>query len=341
MAKTIKFNLICNQNSIRNIEDLRNNFVIEDVLEYYKNGLLLCWLKVRGYTEEYEKVNDIKEDDDSILIKKLIKIFNIEIENLEESIYILTYLKERKRILDNYKNLNNNMKKTIEEYMNEYKLYVEDIVEHKDNISNIRANLKEINKNYNYILAFDYRNLFYKFLFEAPKAIFVMLSIEGMRELYLPNVTCRNYMICHNCRSYNTCECDEIAIHDKCNGCDKYEECKCADFYLNINTYDKKINQDNVDIFNSIEEIMNNDSYVNILEENLKSFEGDTYEYWKDIEPKGKKFMILKMEGKSFVRSSGTSGEEFGEDDINNKFVILDGIDFKGKESSKLVYMEV
>ncbi len=41
MAKTIKFNLICDNEPIRTIEDLQNHFSVEDVLAYYHNGLLL------------------------------------------------------------------------------------------------------------------------------------------------------------------------------------------------------------------------------------------------------------------------------------------------------------
>ena len=55
MAKTIKFNLICDNTPVRTIEDLQNNFSIEDVLDYYRNGLLCRWLKVRGYEEELKK----------------------------------------------------------------------------------------------------------------------------------------------------------------------------------------------------------------------------------------------------------------------------------------------
>lgn len=59
MAKTIKFNLICDNKPIRTIEDLRENFSIEDVLEYYNNGLLQRWLLVRGYDEYLREVKNI------------------------------------------------------------------------------------------------------------------------------------------------------------------------------------------------------------------------------------------------------------------------------------------
>lgn len=35
MAKTIKFNLDCDDHSIRTIEDLREHFSVEDILNYY------------------------------------------------------------------------------------------------------------------------------------------------------------------------------------------------------------------------------------------------------------------------------------------------------------------
>lgn len=90
MAKTIKFNLICNNEPIRTIEDLRENFVIEDILNYYRNGLLERWLKVRGYTEVLEQVAKISDEDSMGIITQLIKIFKVESneEEIQRNIYI-------------------------------------------------------------------------------------------------------------------------------------------------------------------------------------------------------------------------------------------------------------
>ena len=52
MAKTIKFNLILDDYPVRNLEGLQEHFSIEDMLKYYDNGLLLRWLKVRGYEKQ-------------------------------------------------------------------------------------------------------------------------------------------------------------------------------------------------------------------------------------------------------------------------------------------------
>lgn len=53
MAKTIKFNLICDGFPVRTLEDLQNHFSVEDVLTYYHNRLLHRWLTVRGYTDKF------------------------------------------------------------------------------------------------------------------------------------------------------------------------------------------------------------------------------------------------------------------------------------------------
>ena len=78
------------------------------------------------------------------------------------------------------------------------------------------------------------------------------------------------------------------------------------------------------------------------LGDNLISFAGVTNGYWKDLEPKEKKYMIISMESGDFVRSAGKLGGELSYTDIKNKFVILDGIDYKSNSSThNLLYMEV
>lgn len=79
-----------------------------------------------------------------------------------------------------------------------------------------------------------------------------------------------------------------------------------------------------------------------ILGDNIKEFSGKTDSYWKDIEPKGKRYMILRIENGNYVRESGINGGDKEEKDINNKFLIFDGIDYKSNmATAKLLYMEV
>ena len=92
MAKTIKFNLICDGNPVRTLDDLRNNFCAEDMLQYFHNGLLERWLTVRGFTEELEKFKKISPQNDIHIIKELVKIFGVdsELSDVEKDTYIFT-----------------------------------------------------------------------------------------------------------------------------------------------------------------------------------------------------------------------------------------------------------
>jgi hypothetical protein len=74
----------------------------------------------------------------------------------------------------------------------------------------------------------------------------------------------------------------------------------------------------------------------------VKSFAGATDSYWKDIEPKGKQFLVIKMGDGDFIRNSGKNGEELKASDINGQFLILNGIDYKSNNAShQLIYMEI
>lgn len=316
MAKTIKFNLICDGNSVRTLEDLKNNFSIEDVLEYYKNGLLLRWLDVRGFEEEYEKVKGIREKDDIKIIKELIKIFDVESDDskVEESVYILQYLKKRNTLLEKYEDKNHNLKNKLEEYIKEYNEFVDVIVNNKDDMPKIKAALKIIERDFFDIFELDHRNLFYKFEAKAPMAIFVMLTMDKMRPYYLFNEN-EEEQIAH---VIETLENDDAIAHLQ----KRYE--------------------DKQEMFKLIMDKMYIGPLQRALGKHLKTFNGATDSYWKEIEPKGKKCMILKIDLRSFVRSSGTFGEELNKEDVNYNFLILDGIDYKSNsKTERLLYMEV
>lgn len=314
MAKTIKFNLICDGNSVRTLEDLRNNFSIEDVLEYYKSGLLLRWLKVRGFDDEYEKVKKIREYDDISLTKKLIDIFDMGLEKseIEEGVCIFKYKYKREELVERYRYYHNNLKDMLDEYIEGYKKCVDSIIINKDSMGSIKATLKEISIHYYEILKFDYKNLFYTLYFKAPKAVFAMLTIDIFRKIYLTDI-------------------EKIKLSD-------------LDTSDSNDEYIEKIKKDRKEI---IDCITTKTSFFDVLKEilgdDLKEFHGDTEERWKNIEPKGKKFIILQLGiGESFARAAGNSEQKLAGYDVIDEFPILDGIDYMSNyNKDKLLYMEV
>lgn len=306
MAKTIKFNLICDEQPVRTIEDLQNNFSIEDVLAYYNNKLLHRWLNVRGYDSELEKVSSIASSDPMEVIKELIRIFDVvaDEEKVEQSIFMLKYLDKRKKLCSTYEQENYNLKNIIEDYQNGYRQLVIGILKNPNDVALIKANIAEIVSNYAWILALNHRELFYTlYKTNSYLAIMCLLMNEAVRKYYLPMKTTDN------------------------NG----------EIILDIT-----INSDKKDMFDSICFMIEASDFVNVLGKNIVAFSGETDGYWKDLEPKGKKFMIVSMEPGDYVRSAGHSGGDLSYEDVLYKFVIVDGVDYKSNSSNReLLYMEV
>lgn len=306
MAKTIKFNLICDGNPVRTLEDLRNNFSIEDITIYFDNKLLHRWLSVRGYNEELEKVKKLKNLDSLELIKELIKIFEVETDpvTISENTYILKYKQERDFLLEEYEKMNFKISSIIDDYHIGYIQLIDTILENKNDIAKIKAAITEINRLYPSLYQLNYRNLFYILLKNAPIAIFVMLMNDNMRKRYLP-----------------------ISITNK----------------EGVVIEDLDINKDKKEMYKEVCNLVYyNDKIAEMFGDNLKSFSGRTDGYWKDVEPKGKKYMILRMQTGNYVRSAGEKDGDLGSSDINDEFRILDGIDYKSNNASHtLLYMEV
>lgn len=189
MAKTIKFNLICDDKPVRTIEDLQENFSIEDVLKYYQNGLLLRWLEVRGYEAEYKKVSEISEIEEFKIIKELIKIFEVETDEkkIEEGIYMLQFQKEKEELLECYKQDNFKTKNIICDYQTGYQQLVDGITLNPDNAALIKANIAEMATHYGWTLELNHRDFFWKLKRNNfVLAIMCLLMNAETRKYFLP-----------------------------------------------------------------------------------------------------------------------------------------------------------
>ena len=168
----------------------------------------------------------------------------------------------------------------------------------------IKANIKEIVNNYSWVLKLNHRTLF-NILKEnnCVLAIMCLMMVDECRKYYLP-----------------------IERED-------------ADgkFALDISyDLDKKA------MYTDLCSIIRSGENLSMLGKNLCSFSGVTDGYWKDLEPKGKMYMIISMDAGDYVRSAGNRDEEFSSIDIKEEFIIVDGVDYKSNsETHVLLYMEV
>ena len=95
MAKKIRFPLKMRQGvEIRTLEELREHFDLQSVLEYYKNGKLLTWLEDRYLEGEAEAVRALDESSPDFQ-KRLCEVFQVAYTGNEVDLEELQYRQER------------------------------------------------------------------------------------------------------------------------------------------------------------------------------------------------------------------------------------------------------
>lgn len=321
MAKTIKFNLICDEHPIRTIEELQQNFSIEDVLAYFKAGILERWLDVRGYDKEKKEVAKIdKKLDKFEQISDLIKIFNMEkdSEKIDDAIYNLYYEERKIKDLEKYNKYKYATKTVVNDYFSNYEALVNKIVEEPTNAALIKTNIKAIIEDYEIIFNKDFRLLFNRLISTSPLAVLYLLSNENARLKYLPII--------------DTYTMDGVTkeVSDLTSNPDKnqmYSEIKKKFYNLR---YDSIVGVDS--------------KAIEVLDTQLKKYTKNTDGHFYPVEPEGKKVMIIYVSDHVKVMSpAGGYGSNPVGSEINGKFEILDGIQFSSNsnEYNNLYYVEV
>lgn len=189
MAKTIKFNLILDNYPVRNIEGIQEHFSIEDMLKYFENGLLLRWLNVRGYDKQYAAVEAIdKSFNRKEIVKALVKIFEVvemDDEDIEKAIGILTYLDEEKMLNAIYKENAFSKKQVVDDYHSGYNALILHMEENKENMPLLKADAIQMEREYLGLFELNYYELYFRLLESAPKAIFAILTRDAFRKFWI------------------------------------------------------------------------------------------------------------------------------------------------------------
>ncbi len=303
MAKTIKFNLMCGEKEVRTIEDLQDHFSVEDMLNYYENGLLAKWLEVRGFSRELEYVRMIRDRDPLRIVEELIQIFGIEEDEavIKEAVSDLKLKRNRESIVSSYTKGGHEASIVLENYHKKYTHLISGLVASKDDVSVIKSHIRELVTNYHEIFKLIYRDLFYMMYDKnCWLGIMFLLANEKTRDFYIPTA-------------------DELL---QATSSHKYK--------------DKK------DMFNLICNWLNTEGFSKAIGDHLKTAATYTNGEWKNIEARGKNYMIIRMQTSEHIRAAGNTSEDLEYYDIANKFIILNGIDYKStKAADVLYYMEV
>ena len=370
MAKTIKFNLILDEKPIRDIKGLQENFVIEDVLEFYQKGLLQKWLKVRGFDKYLKKVETIKKDEPVII--KLIEIFEIEKseKEIKEAVYSLEFWKERKIELEEWTKKDTKIKQIIADYHNGYNVLLAKIKDNKEDMPFMKSAAKEINDKYKEIFKIDYPFFFANFKEDVPLINLAILMNHDLRKYYLTNQNIRKELINkHVKKSFGLLKgskyekiykkntnniwklvCNEpIIVTELSNNSNVGIDIERHNYISKVNAknaigktfsklYFNSFSPSDAVKYVKISSIP--DSNKNIKE--IKKFNGTTDGYWKDLEVAKTKVMVLSIPDGTFIRNANKPKEELSAKDVNGEFLILDGLLYKSNvDYEPISYMEV
>lgn len=335
MAKTIKFNLRCDGRPVRTIAELQENFVIDDMLAYYHSGLLAKWLEVRGFASELAQVQALTAQDDLAIVTELVKIFQVESdqEKIAASVHVLQYHAEREKMLATYDSKNGAAKKIIADYQQGYTKLVNDMLENLDNAARLKATIRALMRDYRWAMDMNHRALFYQ-LYNKKNGVLALMCLlmhEEARRYYLPQPI--------KVRQSDGRLATELDIaHDTIKK-DMY------DCLLNM-IWEVRSYKGNI-VGNASQKFIRalgdeEKKFFRIASpfDNTRSITRTNY--WANIEPKGKQYMIISMADGDYVRPVGGSDRGLDYRDIVGQFRIIDGIDYKPSIASHhILYMEV
>lgn len=359
MAKAIKFNILVDKTPLRDIEDLHEHFNLDDLLVHQQSGLLLRWLEVRGLADLAERVASLSTASPLEAAQELCRIFRPDStpEYISSAVYPLEYALQHEKRLEELEKYNFARQEVIKDYHDGYAQILQSMLDNPLDYALIKAALQEIWKMYMELFRIDFNRFFEQCVNECPLALFAMIANENYRQDKI----------------FEQCDLEELfqissSMND--NSKQKFKKDTLRKWH-HVTQYrvhiDKIVNQSGDVIVRdkdkneypadeAVGKILNGlyfYSYDNAdtvyytlaappLMPPFYTFSGKTENYWKDIESKGKKFMILKMESGNFVRNCGRSGEELNAEQVNKHFLILDGIDYKSNNPQhQLLYMEV
>jgi len=350
MSKAIKFNLIVDAKPIRTIEQLRENFNIDDILEHYESGVLQRWLQVRDYKECLKKVIEINNQDKIRIAYELVRIFDATKtdEEIKNSLYYLEFRKNKEEQLKHLEKNKFNCIEVVADHYANYKNVLNMIIEKKDDFAYIKQSVKEIETNYLELFEFSHMAFYEKMTKNAPLAIFAALMNESLRNYFiynpeldkLPDVSATKKAFNLFIKDFFSFQYSSSPHYNKVF-IDKVE-CFMKQFteqpgFSTINTMLRELGQ--IGAENSKEVIH---TWYDTVAKYLKYVVCTTNDHWKDIEPTGKRYLVLFVGRNCMVRNAGRHGEELKENDVLLKYPILSGIDYKcNTPQVPLIYMEV
>lgn len=189
MAKTIKFNLMCDGYPCRNIEDVQEHFCIEDMLEYYESGLLKRWLEVRGFKDELAEVEAIKATEVLQITEELIRIFEIltDEDKVKEAVSLINYQKKRQAANQANEERGYQSATVITNYVSGYDSIIKEMLDKSTPSKVVQQHINTLATDYKPLFEKNIYTFFTTSLQDRPLVCLNLLYNKHSRKFLVPN----------------------------------------------------------------------------------------------------------------------------------------------------------
>ena len=190
---------------VRTVEELRENFNLEDVLKHFYSGKLQKWLSSHDYKHELDQVKDIASSKKLDVSSKLLDIFKIEYDKKELK-HFIDELNQCESIAQqavvgdsseqrNTKRTASLSKKATSSTYDKYKRLVDEICMHDHKIDLIKQKIDIIARKYYKHYLNERLGLITRFTKEAPYAFLAIIDNPKAFNPFLPALLKFNQII--------------------------------------------------------------------------------------------------------------------------------------------------
>ena len=197
----LKFNLLIGGKECRTLEEVKENFNIDDIKKYYDSDLLERWLLNNDYKDLCSEIQALKSKVDIHYMPACV-LSHINIKQELKDIFFPEHKKNETvssfvSITSNYKDYYNyndyENYSTADEYFNNYKKIVNIII--NDKTDYIKSYIDLLAERYSYFFKYDYKN-FIKKIMENKNyyALFYMLYNDFMKDYLIEDDNVSNFI---------------------------------------------------------------------------------------------------------------------------------------------------
>ena len=351
-----KFNLPIDGKPIRDLDALKANFNIEDLLEVYEDGRLRRWLQGRDLHDEVSKLDNVKGNPVE-KARELCRVFYPDCteEQVKEAVYSLEIRRKDEEKFEQRKSND----EIFSSYYTKYKNLLLDMETEHDDYPFIKTTVMQIYRRYRRLFCLDLVRFYERYVFSNPLVIMAILAHKEMRGLLTEIITEQeiyNHLIypVGSIKSYySTRYTNKIPIFfsKHCETSDDLKELQdrfSSVFVLEFLSNSKLPSQGKTAMCTYFtKDLSPSFKYIDrgisnrLPQPPFYGFSGVTTTHWKAIKREGN-WMIIYIPDDSFVRSVVEKEKEFRAEDVNGKFPILTGIEYKSNSSSdEWLYMAV